>query len=172
MKRKINESMETAIKIDVVNLSNEYPEISIDEMADYLEKFTNAKITQQEENGTVIMSVDGLTTEELIDEITSFICNDDNTEELDYQDVQYSVEDSILESEEISEIEEGMVYSDYDDYDLENDDLDDDEADDQGQDCREQAGNRDFADFERADGLEEGFLCFGRDGGRADFFRQ
>ena len=83
MKRKITESFETSLKIDVVNLSDNFSGISIDELADQLMNVTNADITKEEQDGTVYMVINGVDKETIVDEITDFLFN-----ESDYDDIE------------------------------------------------------------------------------------
>ena len=119
MKRKITESFETSLKIDVVNLSDNFSGISIDELADQLMNATNADITKEEQDGTVYMVINGVDEETIVDEITDFLFNESDYD--DIEDVRDIVNDSILAYDEFSELEEGY---DYDDDDMFFDDSD------------------------------------------------
>ena len=69
MKRKLNESLTFPVKIDVVRLVNENPELNgqMDKIASQIEDTTDATITKEESDGTVYMVIDGLTQDDIID---------------------------------------------------------------------------------------------------------
>ena len=138
MKRKITESIETSLKIDVVNLSNNFSGISIDELADQLMNATNADITKEEQDGTVYMVITGVDEETIVDEITDFLFNESDYD--DIEDVRDIVNDSILAYDESSELELEEGY-DYDDDDELFDEIEDD--------------SDEYPDYEDVDDIED-----------------
>ena len=94
MKRKLNESLTFPVKIDVVRLVNENPELNgqIDKIASQIEDTTDATITKEESDGTVYMVIDGLTQDDIIDifendyyidDVDNYFVYDDADDELD-----------------------------------------------------------------------------------------
>ena len=94
MKRKLNESLTFPVKIDVVRLVNENPELNgqMDKIASQIEDTTDATITKEESDGTVYMVIDGLTQDDIIDifendyyidDVDNFFVYDDADDELD-----------------------------------------------------------------------------------------
>ena len=94
MKRKLNESLTFPVKIDVVRLVNENPELNgqMDKIASEIEDTTDAIITKEESDGTVYMVIDGLTQDDIIDifendyyidDVDNYFVYDDADDELD-----------------------------------------------------------------------------------------
>ena len=94
MKRKLNESLTFPVKIDVVRLVNENPELNgqMDKIASQIEDTTDATITKEESDGTVYMVIDGLTQDDIIDifendyyidDVDNYFVYDDADDELD-----------------------------------------------------------------------------------------
>lgn len=129
MKRKLNESLTFPVKIDVVRLVNENPELNgqMDKIASQIEDTTDATITKEESDGTVYMVIDGLTQDDIIDIF-----------ENDYY---------------IDDVDNYFVYDDADD------ELDDVESDDDARDCaiedmKDEYGD-DYIDMDEDYGLDD-----------------
>ena len=143
MKRKLNESLTFPVKIDVVRLVNENPELNgqMDKIASQIEDTTDATITKEESDGTVYMVIDGLTQDDIIDifendyyidDVDNYFVYDDADDELDaiesYDDARATAEDDMRD-------EYGDDYIDMDeDYGLDDEgewiDTEDDDYDD------------------------------------------
>ena len=89
MKRKLNESVAGSVKIDVVSLVPDYPELqgNIDKLAKQIEDTTGASVSQDESDDTIYMVIDGTTQDDIIDifsedyyidDIDSYFAYDDN----------------------------------------------------------------------------------------------
>ena len=127
MKRKLNESLTFPVKIDVVRLVNENPELNgqMDKIASQIEDTTDATITKEESDGTVYMVIDGLTQDDIIDifendyyidDVDNYFVYDDADDELD--DVE-SDDDARAATEDDMRDEYGDDYIDMDeDYGL------------------------------------------------------
>ena len=127
MKRKLNESLTFPVKIDVVRLVNENPELNgqMDKIASQIEDTTDATITKEESDGTVYMVIDGLTQDDIIDifendyyidDVDNYFVYDDADDELD--DVE-SDNDTRAAAEDDMKDEYGDDYIDMDeDYGL------------------------------------------------------
>ena len=143
MKRKLNESLTFPVKIDVVRLVNENPELNgqMDKIASQIEDTTDATITKEESDGTVYMVIDGLTQDDIIDifendyyidDVDNYFVYDDADDELD--DVE-SDDDAHAAAEDDMRDEYGDDYIDMDeDYGLDDEgewiDTEDDDYDD------------------------------------------
>ena len=143
MKRKLNESLTFPVKIDVVRLVNENPELNgqMDKIASQIEDTTDATITKEESDGTVYMVIDGLTQDDIIDifendyyidDVDNYFVYDDADDELD--DVE-SDDDARAAAEDDMRDEYGDDYIDMDeDYGLDDEgewiDTEDDDYDD------------------------------------------
>ena len=121
--RKINENMSTSLKIDVVNLSNEFPDISIDKLASELANNLEVNIRKEEEDGTVYMIIDDTDFDTAIDEISDIIYAESEIEDLG--EIRPIIEDCVIEDEdenltesidEFDEWEDESDEMDYDDY--------------------------------------------------------
>ena len=127
MKRKLNESLTFPVKIDVVRLVNENPELNgqMDKIASQIEDTTDATITKEESDGTVYMVIDGLTQDDIIDifendyyidDVDNYFVYDDADDELD--DIE-SDDDARAAAEDDMRDEYGDDYIDMDeDYGL------------------------------------------------------
>ena len=127
MKRKLNESLTFPVKIDVVRLVNENPELNgqMDKIASQIEDTTDATITKEESDGTVYMVIDGLTQDDIIDifendyyidDVDNYFVYDDADDELD--DIE-SDDDARAAAEDDMKDEYGDDYIDMDeDYGL------------------------------------------------------
>ena len=127
MKRKLNESLTFPVKIDVVRLVNENPELNgqMDKIASQIEDTTDATITKEESDGTVYMVIDGLTQDDIIDifendyyidDVDNYFVYDDADDELD--DIE-SDDDALAAAEDDMRDEYGDDYIDMDeDYGL------------------------------------------------------
>ena len=120
MKRKLNESLTFPVKIDVVRLVNENPELNgqMDKIASQIEDTTDATITKEESDGTVYMVIDGLTQDDIIDifendyyidDVDNYFVYDDADDELD--DVE-SDDDARAAAEDAMRDEYGDYYID------------------------------------------------------------
>ena len=143
MKRKLNESLTFPVKIDVVRLVNENPELNgqMDKIASQIEDTTDAIITKEESDGTVYMVIDGLTQDDIIDifendyyiyDVDNYFVYDDADDELD--DIE-SDDDARAAAEDDMSDEYGDDYIDMDeDYGLDDEgewiDTEDDDYDD------------------------------------------
>ena len=143
MKRKLNESLTFPVKIDVVRLVNENPELNgqMDKIASQIEDTTDATITKEESDGTVYMVIDGLTQDDIIDifendyyidDVDNYFVYDDADDELDYIE---SDDDALAAAEDDMRDEYGDDYIDMDeDYGLDDEgewiDTEDDDYDD------------------------------------------
>ena len=143
MKRKLNESLTFPVKIDVVRLVNENPELNgqMDKIASQIEDTTDATITKEESDGTVYMVIDGLTQDDIIDifendyyidDVDNYFVYDDADDELD--DIE-SDDDARAAAEDDMRDEYGDDYIDMDeDYGLDDEgewiDTEDDDYDD------------------------------------------
>lgn len=143
MKRKLNESLTFPVKIDVVRLVNENPELNgqMDKIASQIEDTTDATITKEESDGTVYMVIDGLTQDDIIDifendyyidDVDNYFVYDDADDELD--DIE-SDDDARAAAEDDMNDEYGDDYIDMDeDYGLDDEgewiDTEDDDYDD------------------------------------------
>ena len=127
MKRKLNESLTFPVKIDVVRLVNENPELNgqMDKIASQIEDTTDATITKEESDGTVYMVIDSLTQDDIIDifendyyidDVDNYFVYDDADDELD--DIE-SDDDALAAAEDDMRDEYGDDYIDMDeDYGL------------------------------------------------------
>ena len=143
MKRKLNESLTFPVKIDVVRLVNENPELNgqMDKIASQIEDTTDATITKEESDGTVYMVIDGLTQDDIIDifendyyidDVDNYFVYEDADDELD--DIE-SDDDARAAAEDDMRDEYGDDYIDMDeDYGLDDEgewiDTEDDDYDD------------------------------------------
>ena len=115
--RKINESMLSSLKIDVVNLSSEFPEISIDSLATELSNNLGVDIRKQEEDGTVYMVIDDTDFDTAVDEIANIIYAESDVEDLD--EISSIIEDCIIDEYDYDDDES----TNYPPYDFEDDEL-------------------------------------------------
>lgn len=128
MKRKLNESYAFPVKIDVVQLVHDYPELqgNMDDLATHIEDTNaDATVSKEEDGDTVYMVIDGLTQDDIIDifedeynidDVDTYFTYDDADDELD--DVE-SDDDARAAAEADMEDEYGDDYQDMDeDYGL------------------------------------------------------
>ena len=113
--RKINESMlSSPLKIDVVSLSSEFPEISIDKLANELSNNLGVNISKEEEDGTVYMIIDDTDYETTIDEIADIIYTETDVEDLDK--IKSIIQNCIIEGDNL-DYEDDDDYPSYDEFD-------------------------------------------------------
>lgn len=154
MKRKLNESLTFPVKIDVVRLVNENPELNgqMDKLASQIEDTTDATITKEESDGTVYMVIDGLTQDDIIDifendyyidDVDNFFVYDDADDELD--DVE-SDDDARAAAEDDMRDEYGDDYID--------ESCDDDARDCAIEDMKDEYGD-DYIDMDEDYGLDD-----------------
>lgn len=154
MKRKLNESLTFPVKIDVVRLVNENPELNgqMDKIASQIEDTTDATITKEESDGTVYMVIDGLTQDDIIDifendyyidDVDNFFVYDDADDELD--DVE-SDDDARAAAEDDMRDEYGDDYID--------ESCDDDARDCAIEDMKDEYGD-DYIDMDENYGLDD-----------------
>lgn len=154
MKRKLNESLTFPVKIDVVRLVNENPELNgqMDKIASQIEDTTDATITKEESDGTVYMVIDGLTQDDIIDifendyyidDVDNFFVYDDADDELD--DVE-SDDDARAAAEDDMRDEYGDDYID--------ESCDDDARDCAIEDMKDEYGD-DYIDMDEDYGLND-----------------
>ena len=124
MKRKINENLETSLKIDVVNLSNDFPELSVDKLAKELSDNLNVNIRKVEEEGTVFMIIDNVDMDTAIEEISDIIYTTDSSYD-DIEEIKDILTNSIIDMEENETIIESI--NDFPEYDDIEDDWEDDD---------------------------------------------
>lgn len=154
MKRKLNESLTFPVKIDVVRLVNENPELNgqMDKIASQIEDTTDATIAKEESDGTVYMVIDGLTQDDIIDifendyyidDVDNFFVYDDADDELD--DVE-SDDDARAAAEDDMRDEYGDDYID--------ESCDDDARDCAIEDMKDEYGD-DYIDMDEDYGLDD-----------------
>lgn len=154
MKRKLNESLTFPVKIDVVRLVNENPELNgqMDKIASQIEDTTDATITKEESDGTVYMVIDGLTQDDIIDifendyyidDVDNFFVYDDADDELD--DIE-SDDDARAAAEDDMRDEYGDDYID--------ESCDDDARDCAIEDMKDEYGD-DYIDMDEDYGLDD-----------------
>lgn len=89
MKRKLNESVAGSVKIDVVSLVHDYPELqgNIDKLAKQIEDITGASVSQDESDDTIYMVIDGTTIGDIINLFEDEYYIDDITDYMDDLDI-------------------------------------------------------------------------------------
>lgn len=127
MKRKLNESLTFPVKIDVVRLVNENPELNgqVDKLATQIEDTTDATITKEEADGTVYMVIDGLTQDQIIDIFENDYYIDDVDNFFVYDDADNELDDVESDDDARAAAEDDMRDEYGDDYIDENYGLDD-----------------------------------------------
>lgn len=128
MKRKLNENYAFPVKIDVVQLVHDYPELegNMDDLATHIEDTNaDATVSKEEDGDTVYMVIDGLTQDDIIDifeneynidDVDTYFTYDGADDELD--DVE-SDDDARAAAEADMQDEYGDDYQDMDeDYGL------------------------------------------------------
>ena len=130
MKRKLNESLTFPVKIDVVRLVNENPELNgqMDKIASQIEDTTDATITKEESDGTVYMVIDGLTQDDIIDIFENDYYIDDVDNYFVYDDADDELDDIESDDDARAAAEDDMR----DEY---GDDYIDESCDDDARDC-------------------------------------
>ena len=117
MKRKrLNETFQggAIVCVDVLRLSDDFPGISIDELAEMMEEEIGTEISKVERDNSVFMLVDGTDVETVTDVIEDFLLTngevDDSTSVydtiIDYVTVEYDDMDDIDESYDYPEYDE------------------------------------------------------------------
>lgn len=139
MKRKLNESVAGSVKIDVVSLVHDYPELqgNIDKLAKQIEDTTGASVSQDESDDTIYMVIDGITMgdvinifadEYYIDDIADYM-DDLDMDELSNDYPEFDADDAAAAREYAEEdmMDEDMGFDDEGDW---AEDWDDEEYDD------------------------------------------
>ena len=139
MKRKLNESVAGTVKIDVVSLVHDYPELqgNIDKLAKQIEDTTGASVSQDESDDTIYMVIDGITMgdvinifadEYYIDDIADYM-DDLDMDELSNDYPEFDADDAAAAQEYAEEdmMDEDMGFDDEGDW---AEDWDDEEYDD------------------------------------------
>ena len=81
--RKLKENVLSSLKLDVVSLSSDFPEISIDELASQLSDNLGVGISKEEQDGTVYMVIEDTDIETAIDEISDILYAESDIEDID-----------------------------------------------------------------------------------------
>ena len=154
MKRKLNESLTFPVKIDVVRLVNENPELNgqMDKIASQIEDTTDATITKEESDGTVYMVIDGLTQDDIIDIFENDYYIDDVDNYFVYDDADDELDD--IESDDYA-----RAAAEDDMRDEYGDDYIDESCDDDARDCaiedmKDEYGD-DYIDMDEDYGLDD-----------------
>lgn len=139
MKRKLNESVAGSVRIDVVSLVHDYPELqgNIDKLAKQIEDTTGASVSQDESDDTIYMVIDGITMgdvinifadEYYIDDIADYM-DDLDMDELSNDYPEFDADDAAAAQEYAEEdmMDEDMGFDDEGDW---AEDWDDEEYDD------------------------------------------
>lgn len=154
MKRKLNESLTFPVKIDVVRLVNENPELNgqMDKIASQIEDTTDATITKEESDGTVYMVIDGLTQDDIIDIF-------ENDYYIDDVDNYFVYDDADDELDEIESDDDARAAAEDDMRDEYGDDYIDESCDDDARDCaiedmKDEYGD-DYIDMDEDYGLDD-----------------
>ena len=154
MKRKLNESLTFPVKIDVVRLVNENPELNgqMDKIASQIEDTTDATITKEESDDTVYMVIDGLTQDDIIDIFENDYYIDDVDNYFVYDDADDELDDVESDDDARAAAEDDMR----DEY---GDDYIDESCDDDARDCaikdmKDEYGD-DYIDMDEDYGLDD-----------------
>ena len=154
MKRKLNESLTFPVKIDVVRLVNENPELNgqMDKIASQIEDTTDATITKEESDGTVYMVIDGLTQDDIIDIF-------ENDYYIDDVDNYFVYDDADDELDAIESDDDARAAAEDDMRDEYGDDYIDESCDDDARDCaiedmKDEYGD-DYIDMDEDYGLDD-----------------
>ena len=154
MKRKLNESLTFPVKIDVVRLVNENPELNgqMDKIASQIEDTTDATIIKEESDGTVYMVIDGLTQDDIIDIFENDYYIDDVDNYFVYDDADDELDDIESDDDARAAAEDDMR----DEY---GDDYIDESCDDDARDCaikdmKDEYGD-DYIDMDEDYGLDD-----------------
>ena len=153
MKRKLNESLTFPVKIDVVRLVNENPELNgqMDKIASQIEDTTDATITKEESDGTVYMVIDGLTQDDIIDIFENDYYIDDVDNYFVYDDADDELDDVELDDDARAAAEDDMR-DEYGDYYI--DESCDDARDCSIEDMKDEYGD-DYIDMDEDYGLDD-----------------
>ena len=154
MKRKLNESLTFPVKIDVVRLVNENPELNgqMDKIASQIEDTTDATITKEESDGTVYMVIDGLTQDDIIDIFENDYYIDDVDNYFVYDDADDELDDIESDDDARAAAEDDMRDEYGDDYIDES--CDDDARDCAIEDMKDEYGD-DYIDMDEDYGLDD-----------------
>ena len=154
MKRKLNESLTFPVKIDVVRLVNENPELNgqMDKIASQIEDTTDATITKEESDGTVYMVIDGLTQDDIIDIFENDYYIDDVDNYFVYDDADDELDDIESDDDARAAAEDAMRDEYGDDYIDES--CDDDARDCAIEDMKDEYGD-DYIDMDEDYGLDD-----------------
>lgn len=154
MKRKLNESLTFPVKIDVVQLVNENPELNgqMDKIASQIEDTTDATITKEESDGTVYMVIDGLTQDDIIDIFENDYYIDDVDNYFVYDDADDELDDIESDDDARATAEDDMRDEYGDDYIDES--CDDDARDCAIEDMKDEYGD-DYIDMDEDYGLDD-----------------
>lgn len=154
MKRKLNESLTFPVKIDVVRLVNENPELNgqMDKLASQIEDTTDATITKEESDGTVYMVIDGLTQDDIIDIFENDYYIDDVDNYFVYDDADDELDDIESDDDARAAAEDDMRDEYGDDYIDES--CDDDARDCAIEDMKDEYGD-DYIDMDEDYGLDD-----------------
>ena len=154
MKRKLNESLTFPVKIDVVRLVNENPELNgqMDKIASQIEDTTDATITKEESDGTVYMVIDGLTQDDIIDIFENDYYIDDVDNYFVYDDADDEFDDIESDDDARAAAEDEMRDEYGDDYIDES--CDDDARDCAIEDMKDEYGD-DYIDMDEDYGLDD-----------------
>ena len=154
MKRKLNESLTFPVKIDVVRLVNENPELNgqMDKIASQIEDTTDATITKEESDGTVYMVIDGLTQDDIIDIFENDYYIDDVDNFFVYDDADNELNDVESDDDARAAAEDDMKDEYGDDYIDES--CDDDARDCAIEDMKDEYGD-DYIDMDEDYGLDD-----------------
>ena len=153
MKRKLNESLTFPVKIDVVRLVNENPELNgqMDKIASQIEDTTDATITKEESDGTVYMVIDGLTQDDIIDIFENDYYIDDVDNYFVYDDADDEFDDIESDDDARAAAEDDMR-DEYGDYYI--DESCDDARDCAIEDMKDEYGD-DYIDMDEDYGLDD-----------------
>ena len=133
MKRKLNESVAGSVKIDVVSLVHDYPELqgNIDKLAKQIEDTTGASVSQDESDDTIYMVIDGTTQDDIIDifsedyyidDIDSYFAYDDNFSSDAIKDDNFSL-DAIKDDNPDFDVDDAAAAQAYAEEDMMDEDM-------------------------------------------------
>lgn len=142
MKRKLNESDAGSIKIDVVSLVNDYPELqgNVDKLAKQIEDTIGASVSQEETDDTIYMVIDGVTQDDIIDmfsedcyidDIDSYFAYDVDLEDIENdEDAKAAAVADMKDTygDKYVEMDENVCFDDEGDWTEDCDDIDDEET--------------------------------------------
>ena len=142
MKRKLNESVAGSIKIDVVSLVNDHPELqgNVDKLAKHIEDTIGASVSQEETDDTIYMVIDGVTQDDIIDmfsedyyidDIDSYFAYDADLEDIENdEDAKAAAIADMKDTygDKYVEMDENVCFDDEGDWTEDCDDIDDEET--------------------------------------------